>query len=141
MLTKKWKQFRCDAVTYLVSELKLIAKNNNTQISAAVFPYPKMSKEMVLQDWSNWKLDIICPMNYHHFYNGDIDWIADSVEKGIKDKDLNGKYLSGLFLGALTPSELKEAINKSLEKGADGVSLFSNNQLTEDHIKVLKSFN
>ena len=100
-----------------------------------------MSKEMVLQDWSTWKLDIICPMNYHHFYNGDIDWIADSVNKGIKNKDLHGKYLSGLFLGALTPSELKQAINKSLEKGADGVSLFSNNQLTEEHIKVLKSFN
>ena len=80
-------------------------------------------------------------MKYHHFYNGDIDWIANSVEKGIKDKDLNGKYLSGLFLGALTPSELKEAVNKSLEKGADGVSLFSNNQLTKEHIKVLKSFN
>ena len=44
-------------------------------------------------------------------------------------------------MGALTPSELKEAINKSLEKGADGVSLFSNNQLTDEHIKVLKSFN
>ena len=141
ILTKKWKQFRCDAVTHLVSELKLIAKNNNTQISAAVFPYPEMSKEMVLQDWSTWKLDIICPMNYHHFYNGDIDWIADSVERGIKDKDLNDKYLSGLFLGALTPSELKEAINKSIEKGADGVSLFSNNQLTTGHIKTLKSFN
>ena len=80
-------------------------------------------------------------MNYHHFYNGNIDWIADSVNKGIKNKDLHSKYLSGLFLGALTPSELKQAINKSLEKGADGVSLFSNNQLTEEHIKVLKSFN
>ena len=55
--------------------------------------------------------------------------------------DLNDKYLSGLFLGALTPSKLKEAINKSLKKGADGVSLFSGNQLTEKHIKVLKSFN
>ena len=80
-------------------------------------------------------------MNYHHFYNGDIEWIGDSVIKGVKNKDSNGKYLSGLFLGSLTPSELKEAINKSLEKGADGASLFSNNQLTEEHIEVLKSFN
>ena len=45
-----------------------------------------MSKEMVLQDWSSWDLDIVCPMNYHHFYDGNIDWISDSVSKGVKYK-------------------------------------------------------
>tara|TARA_B100000579_G_scaffold426555_1_gene433946 strand:- start:584 stop:754 length:171 start_codon:yes stop_codon:yes gene_type:complete len=54
--------------------------------------------------------------------------------------DLNDKYLSGLFLRALNPSELKEAIDKSLEKGADGVSLLNNKQLKEENIKVLKFF-
>ena len=48
-----------------------------------------MSKEMVLQDWSSWELDIICPMNYHNFYEGDIDWIATIVflkVSGIKNQ-------------------------------------------------------
>ena len=85
-LSRKWKQFRCDAVTSLVRELKAIAKNKNKKISVAVFPYPEMSKEMVLQDWSSWDLDIVCPMNYHHFCDGDIDWISDSVSKGVKYK-------------------------------------------------------
>ena len=67
-------------------ELKSIVKNKGKKISAAVFPYPEMSKEMVLQDWSSWELDIVCPMNYHHFYNGNIRWIADSVSRGIKYK-------------------------------------------------------
>ena len=58
-LVKEWKQFRLDAVSSLVKELKAVSHEKNTKISAAVFPYPKMSSNMVLQDWSNWNLDII----------------------------------------------------------------------------------
>ena len=139
-ISKEWKQFRCDAVSSLVKELKSIAKNKDRNISAAVFPYPEMSKEMVLQDWSSWELDIICPMNYHNFYEGDIDWIADSVSKGVKYKKSDGMYLSGLFLGALSPTKLKEAIRACLKSGADGVCLFNNEYLTEKHINIIKSF-
>ena len=139
-LSKKWKQFRCDAVSSLVKNLKAIAKNKNKKISAAVFPYPEMSKEMVLQDWSSWNLDIVCPMNYHHFYDGDIDWISDSVSKGVKYKKSDGMYLSGLFLGALSPSKLNEAIKSCLKSGANGVCLFNDECLKEEHIKILKSY-
>lgn len=136
----KWKQFRLDAITELVNELKVMVNGNNTKLSAAVFPYPKMSRKMVLQDWSSWDLDIICPMNYHHFYNGDINWIGNSVLQGIQYKNPNGKYLSGLFLGALNPSKLKKAIKESLNKGADGICLFNSECLTDGHLEVLKSF-
>ena len=138
-ISKEWKQFRCDAVSSLVKELKSIARNKDKKISAAVFPYPEMSREMVLQDWSLWDLDIICPMNYHHFYDGDIDWIADSVSKGIQYKKPDGIYLSGLFLGALSPSKLNEAIKSCLKSGADGVCLFNDECLTEKHINIIKS--
>ena len=139
-LSNKWKQFRCDALTSLVKELKSIVKNKGKKISAAVFPYPEMSKEMVLQDWSSWELDIVCPMNYHHFYNGNIRWIADSVSRGIKYKKSDGMYLSGLFLGALSPPKLDEAIKSCFKSGADGVCLFNDEYLTEDHIKIIKSY-
>ena len=139
-MSKEWKQFRCDAVSSLVKELKFIARNKDKMISAAVFPYPEMSREMVLQDWSLWDLDIICPMNYHHFYNGDIDWIADSVSKGIQYKKSDGIYLSGLFLGALSPPKLNEAIKSCLKNGADGVCLFNDECLNEEHVNIIKSF-
>ena len=79
-------------------------------------------------------------MNYYHFYDGDFDWISDSVSKGIKYKKTNGMYLSGLFLGALSPSKLSDVIQSSLKCGADGVCLFNDEYLTEDHIKVIRSF-
>ena len=79
-------------------------------------------------------------MNYYYFYDGDFDWISDSVSKGIEYKKTNGMYLSGLFLGALSPSKLNEAIKSCLKSGANGVCLFNDNYLKEEHIKILKSF-
>ena len=137
---KKWKQFRLDAITKLVNELKLIASDNQTRLSAAVFPYPEMSSKMVLQDWSNWNLDIICPMNYHNFYNGDINWIGNSVSQGIKYKKPTGKYLSGLFIGALDKKKLQSAITESLNNGADGVCIFNLEYLNDGYLKILESF-
>ena len=48
-------------------------------------------------------------------------------------------YLSGLFLGALSPTKLNEAIKACLKSGADRI-LFNNEYLTEKHINVIKSF-
>ena len=73
-------------------------------------------------------------------YDGDIDWIANSVSKGIQYKKPDGVYLSGLFLGALSPSKLNEAIKSCLKNGADGVCLFNDECLNEEHVNIIKSF-
>ncbi|MBT6018956.1 hypothetical protein HOG81_07055, partial [bacterium] len=99
----------------------------------------EMSRRMVRQDWSSWNLDIVCPMNYHHFYNEDLDWIKFSVEQGIKEIGTQVEYFSGLFVGSLPPIELKEAIKKSIDGGATGVNFFSIKNLTEEHLKIIKS--
>jgi len=48
-------------------------------ITAAVFLSPEMSRQMVRQDWSNWKLDIALPMLYHNFYRQNLEWIKFST--------------------------------------------------------------
>ena len=137
---QEWKQFRLDAVSSLVEELKAISHEKKTKISAAVFPYPKMSSKMVLQDWSNWDLDIICPMNYHLFYDRDINWIGESISKGIKYKKPDNLYLSGLFVDLFDSNDLKKVIKESLNKGADGVCMFSSECLNDDHLKTIRTF-
>lgn len=134
-----WLKFRLDALTNLVNQLVGIAHRNGTKLSAAVFPFPEMSRRMVRQDWSSWDLDIVCPMNYHHFYNEDLDWIKFSVEEGIKEIGRQVEYFSGLFVNALTPLELKEAMIKSVNGGATGINFFNIQNLTDEHLKVIKS--
>ena len=140
ILKKEWNQYRCDAITRLVQDLKVIVHRKKMLLSAAVFPYPKMSSKMVRQDWSNWDLDIICPMNYHHFYDEDIDWIGKSVSYGIKYVKPESQYLSGIFIGALNEKDLKSTITECVENGASGVSIFSADGITNSHLEVIKSF-
>jgi hypothetical protein len=42
-------------------------------------------------------------------------------------------------VGSLPPIELKEAIKKSIDGGAPGVNFFSIKNLTEEHLKIIKS--
>jgi|TARA_Y100000310_G_C20181702_1_gene578464 hypothetical protein len=79
-------------------------------------------------------------MNYHHFYNEDSDCITFSVENGIKETGGLFDYFSGLFVSALTPQELKLAIIKSINGGANGVYFFSIRSLTDEHLQIIKSF-
>jgi uncharacterized lipoprotein YddW (UPF0748 family) len=136
-----WTKFRHNAITKVVKDLKIIANNSGTSLSAAVFPTPEMSKTMVLQDWGNWELDIVSPMNYQHFYDEDTDWIAKNVEVGVKKVGSNCKYLCGLFADSLDLLNFEKAINVSLEKNADGINFFSASGLTDEKLNIIKTFN
>ena len=133
----EWLKFRLDAVTSLVNELTQIAHSNGTKISAAVFPYPEMARTMVRQDWASWNVDIVCPMNYHHFYNEDTDWINFSVDNGINETEGRFDYYSGIFVGVLNPQKFKKAIVGSIDAGANGVVFFSVNNLSKEHLDIL----
>ena len=65
-LSTEWLQYRLNAVTTLVNEIAEIV-HNNEKLSAAVFPFPEMSRQMVRQDWSSW-IRFISPMLYYNFY-------------------------------------------------------------------------
>ena len=138
-LKDEWLKFRLEALTSLVNELVDISHAYGTNISAAVFPYPEMARKMVRQDWPSWNVDLVCPMNYHHFYNKNIDWINFSVKNGVQEGRGSCNYYSGLFVGVLNPEELKNAIKGSIESGADGVVFFSVNNLSDDHLKVIEN--
>ncbi len=126
----EWRKFRYNSVTKVV---KIIAKEvhkKNRKLTAAVFPHPEMSRTMVRQSWSDWPLDAAFPMIYHNFYNKDINWIGETVSKGVKE--IKGRFpiYAGLFLPAFkNADDLKAAIEISLKNGAAGASFFADGNL------------
>ena len=79
---------------------------------------------------------ILAPVNGKPF----IFYILEQLYKqGIKEIGTQVEYYSGLFVGSLPPVELKEAIIKSINGGATGVNFFSIKNLTEEHLKIIKS--
>jgi uncharacterized lipoprotein YddW (UPF0748 family) len=137
-LSTEWRQYRLNAVTTLVNQLVEIAHQNGHKMTAAVFPFPEMSRQMVRQAWDDWNLDAAYPMLYQNFYRENINWIGFATEQGVNDVDF--PLYAGLYMPALRDSnDLTEAIRLSKEKGAVGISLFTADALNDEQKNVLKN--
>lgn len=120
-----WREFRYHAVTDIVNEISKVASSFRKPLTAAVFPTPEVARRNVRQDWTNWKLNGVCPMIYHGFYRENVAWIGDAVAEGVNW--LNGKF--PLYAGLFIPDfkgweEMQKGIELALSRGARGVSLF-----------------
>jgi uncharacterized lipoprotein YddW (UPF0748 family) len=132
-----WRQFRCDSITNLVNDRLIPAGRKHDKVmTAAVFP----NWQHVRQEWSKWHLDAVLPMLYNSFYNQTIGWIKEKTATGVHSLPDTVSLYSGLFVPALEPEELIDAIEKSLEAGADGVSLFAVGSMTDRHWAVLSKY-
>lgn len=159
---REWAQFRCDNVTALVNSICDAVHAKGKKISADVFPGPKSYAEwMVRQQWDRWKLDAVFPMNYNDFYMEPAAWVGKVTAEEAHAVEGKGMALySGIFIckdwqhkdkvidpenSGLLPSEIAEAVNSAMAAGADGISIFTPNDMTEEHWaeldKVLKAYN
>ena len=133
-----WRQFRYNAVSNIVNNHCVpMARKYNKTITAAVFP----NWESVRQEWHKWDLDAFLPMLYQGFYNEDIAWIGEQVNKAktrLKNANNDKPVFSGLFLPHLsTVEDVKKAIEVSKENGAKGVSFFGYGNLKDEFLNVL----
>lgn len=129
----EWRKFRYNSVTKIVKIIAEEVHKKNRKLTAAVFPDPEMSRTMVRQSWSDWPLDAAFPMIYQNFYNKDINWIGETVSKGVKE--IKGRFpiYAGLFLSAFkNADELNAAIDISIKNGAAGVAFFADGNLKPD---------
>ena len=143
-LSTEWRQYRLNAITSLVNELVDIAHLKNQKMTAAVFPFPEMSRQMVRQAWNDWNLDAAFPMIYNNFYQENINWIGFATEQGVNDVDF--PIYAGLYSPALQdPINLEKAIRLVKNKGAKGFSIFTADNLSKSQkevfIKLKEEFN
>jgi len=135
----EWARFRWDSVTRVVTELSQVTHGHGKSISAAVFATPTLARKMVRQAWDEWPVDRLFPMLYHPAYDEDVPWIGQSVEEGVEALRGSGTELNaGLYVPALAPGELADAIRLVRESRASGFSLFDLNPLTEEHIAAVE---
>jgi len=134
-LSTEWRQYRLNAITSLVNEIIDIAHSKDKKVTAAVFPFPEMSRQMVRQAWNDWNLDTAYPMLYQNFYRENINWIGFATKQGVADVDF--PIVSGLYAPALkNPNDLEEAIRQAKENGAKGISIFTADGLTKEQQAV-----
>lgn len=132
-----WRLFRYGNIIRVVNAVSAVAHQHKKTITAAVFPTPEVARRNVRQDWTNFKLDGVCPMIYHGFYKESVSWIGDAVAEGIHV--LNGKFplYAGLYLSDFNnDEEVRSGIQYALKNGASGVSFFG--RVTPSVLDILK---
>ena len=128
-----WLQFRLDALNETVIELRNHIHDQGKVATAAVFPTPALSREMVRQEWDRWALDCYFPMVYHNFYNKDFDWINKVMKENRSVIPKTSAVYCGLYVPALQNGrDLSKAISAALTGGADGVALFDYRAMNDD---------
>ncbi|NKB67706.1 MAG: family 10 glycosylhydrolase [Candidatus Latescibacteria bacterium] len=133
-----WRQFRCDQISALVKEqLAPTARKLGKAVTAAVFP----NWHHVRQQWSTWDIDGVLPMLYHSFYEEELNWIGAQCARGVAALPAGLPLYSGLFVPALSPAELIQACQISLDSGAQGVSLFAAGSMSPEHWAAFANFN
>lgn len=136
-LSTEWRQYRLNAVTSLVNEIVEIAHQGNQKVTAAVFPFPEMSRQMVRQAWNDWNLDAAYPMLYQNFYRQNISWIGFAAQQGVNDVAF--PIHAGLFSpGLKNPSDLEQAIRLAKAAGTQGIAIFTAENLNEEQKEVFK---
>lgn len=136
-LDAEWRRFRLDSVTDLVNLLAERAHAQRMSLTAAVFPTPRLAKQLVRQDWTRWDLDAVYPMVYHSFYDKDMSWIGRAVKEGTAALGGGTPLICGIYVPSLDPEGMAAAARLALDAGASGICLFDFNALTEDHWRVL----
>src|SRR5882762_3244137 len=120
-----WRLFRYGNIIRVVNAISAVAHQHKKPITAAVFPTPEVARRNVRQDWTNFKLDGVCPMIYHGFYKESVSWIGDAVAEGIHVLDGKFPLYAGLYLSDFkNDEEVRSGIQYALKNGASGVSLF-----------------
>ncbi|MFC1764496.1 hypothetical protein ACFL6U_20810 [Planctomycetota bacterium] len=133
-----WRQYRYDSITEVVNHLTNIVYSHDKQITAAVFPYPKLARTICRQSWDDWNLDAVFPMIYNYFYNEDTAWIGEATRHGVQDLQGKRPLFAGLFLERMTSAEIAQAKEIALAAGAQGVCFFAYSTLNDEIYQALK---
>jgi uncharacterized lipoprotein YddW (UPF0748 family) len=131
MFPQRWADFRRSRLTALLMRIRTAVKSRRPDItvSAAVVPDAAAAAARSLQDWQTWVenglLDVVCPMAY----TADSGIFAAQIASA---RALAGPRPVWAGIGAyrLSPSETVENIRTARRLGAQGVILFSYDNLS-----------
>jgi uncharacterized lipoprotein YddW (UPF0748 family) len=128
-----WLEYRYDQVTTLVNKIALKVHAQNKDLTAAVFPTPDIARSLVRQNWPDWDLDALLPMQYNNFYNKGVSWIAEAARQCRVELPATTPVYSGLYIPEMDENQLTKAYENAMTGGAAGVSLFTDTAMSEGH--------
>ena len=135
-----WKEFRERSVANIFNRIAEEIRKHGLIAASAVFPSPSLAARMVHQDWSLFHADLVLPMAYHSFYNKPADWAADITRQATQETQGRIPMAPGVHLPDVPPGNLLEHLESLRATGVHGISIFSDDELTPEHLDAIKKF-
>lgn len=138
MFPQRWHEFRRARLTALLARIRSVVKARRpaAMVTAAVFPDAHDAMNNRLQDWAGWLetglLDAICPMAY----TADPALFRSQIARA---EQLAGRRPVWAGIGAyqLAPGAAVENIRAARQLGAEGVALFSYDNLDMKYVEAV----
>jgi len=135
MFPQRWQEFRRARLTMLVERIRSIVKSRrpNAMLTAAVFPDAADAANHRFQDWGAWLdrglLDAVCPMAY----TTDPALFRAQIASAEHRAGLKPVW-AGIGAFRLPPATTVENIRAARELGAEGIVLFSYDNLDARYV-------
>lgn len=136
--TPDWKQFRLQSVADLFNALAEEIRRHGLVAACAVFPSPQQASRMVHQDWSRFHADLVLPMTYHSFYGEPACWAVEQTQEALRQTQGRIPLVPAIHLPDIPPEDLPQHLNNLQATGASGVGLFSDDEITPEHLQALR---
>ena len=135
-----WKEFRLQSVAELFNTLAAEIRRHGLIAACAVFPSPELAARMVHQDWSRFQADLVLPMTYHHFYGKQAEWIIETTKRATEQTQRRIPLAPAIHLPDVPAEELPNLLAALRAAGVPGIALFSDEEITPEHLKALHLF-
>ncbi len=138
MFPQRWQEFRRERLTALLTRIRAIvkARRPRAMISAAVFPDANDAANRRFQDWRRWLetglLDVVCPMAY----TTDVAVFRTQISN-VKQLAGSRRVWAGIGAYQLSPAATVDNIRTARELGADGIILFSYDNLNSQYVEMV----
>ena len=138
MFPQRWQEFRRSRLTELLTKIRTIVKTRRpgAMLTAAVFPDVAEANTRRFQDWGGWLqaglLDAVCPMTY----TTDSSLFRAQIET-VEQRAGRSPVWAGIGAYQLSPSATIENIRTARQLGAEGVILFSYDNLNSDYVDTV----
>jgi len=140
MFPQRWQQFRRDRLTAMVTTIRSTVKNRRpgAMLTAAVFPDAADAANRRFQDWGGWLerglLDAICPMAY----TTDPAVFRAQISN-VERLAARHPVWAGIGAWQLSPASTADNIRTARQLGAEGVILFSYDNLNSQYVEAVSN--
>ena len=138
MFPQRWQEFRRSRLTSLLTRIRSTVKSRRARamLSAAVFPDSNDAVNRRFQDWVGWLetglLDAICPMAY----TTDPALFRTQIAN-VEQRAGRRPVWAGIGAYQLSPAATVENIRAARQLGAEGVVLFSYDNLDNRYVETV----